>query len=389
VRLAATTKDCGTIDLPGNRQKGHAVKSEHFEFKFAPGLVPHAPGELRGRARGSGRMIVLDRASQAIRHEAFSSIDDYLCRGDLLVLNDSYVLPNAIMFNHGERTVSVILCGHEPGGFSIVGFRPTDVPAPGLRLTAAEDSQLHCRVIAPLPRGLWKVAFEPAERLVPTLEQHGRQYGGSHEQPTGVAKIGERTQLSYRQSTPAAYRSVYAKTPGSLQIPSAGLHFSEALLARLVAKGVELAYVTLHVGATELLSVRHISEYEVEHHQMRSEFFAVGELAARQVSQALAEKRRIVAVGTTVLRTLETLGLDLAPGMTVRPRTGWTDLYIYPGFAFKVADALLTNLHRPRSTHLVLTSAFGGHELVMRSYAEALENGAYEFDMFGDSMLIV
>ncbi|PTB17481.1 S-adenosylmethionine tRNA ribosyltransferase [Trinickia symbiotica] len=364
------------------------MKAKDFDFKLEPGLIPHAPNELRGRHRDSGRMIVLDRTSNAIAHVNFSSICDYLRAGDLLVLNDSYVVPNMLLFRHGEGTAWVIICGHEPGRTSIAAFRPVDIPVPGLSLIAAEDDQLRCRVLSPLPRGLWSVAFEPADRLALTLEQHGQRYGGSTD-PAGPAAQRANTASSSWRSSPEAYRSVYAKSPGSLQIPSAGLHFSEALLDRLTGKGVEIAHITLHVGATELLSVRRIAEQEVEDHKVRPEFFTVEPVAAAQLDRALTEKRRIVAVGTTVLRTLETLGLSMARDAAVRPQTGWTDLYVYPGFEFKIVDALLTNLHRPRSTHLVLTAAFAGYDLVMKSYAEMIVAGGYEFDMFGDSMLIV
>jgi S-adenosylmethionine:tRNA ribosyltransferase-isomerase len=147
------------------------------------------------------------------------------------------------------------------------------------------------------------------------------------------------------------------------------------LLTRIVDKGVELAYVTLHVGATEVLAVRHISAEEVENHKVRSEFFEVGAEASTQINRALTEKRRIIAVGTTVMRTLESLAVHNELKAPIRPQTAWTDLYIYPGFQFKVVDVLLTNLHRPRSSHIVLTAAFAGKDFVMRSYARDLGEG--------------
>jgi S-adenosylmethionine:tRNA ribosyltransferase-isomerase len=214
--------------------------------------------------------------------------------------------------------------------------------------------------------------------LVPTLDQYGQ-------------RLDETIHLNatYWKTTPQAYRSVYAKAPGSLDIPSAGLHFSNELLTQVAAKGVEIAHITLHVGATEILSVRHISEEEIENHKVKSEYFEVGDQAAAQINLAQAEGRRIIAVGTTVMRTLESLMADKEPKTAIQAHAGWTDLYIYPGFNFKVVDILLTNLHRPRSSHIVLTAAFAGKDFVMHSYAEIAEKGGYEFDMFGDSMLIV
>ena len=150
-----------------------------------------------------------------------------------------------------------------------------------------------------------------------------------------------------------------------------------------------MAYITLHVGVTEVLAVRHISAEEIENHKVNSEYFEVGDTAATQINRARAEGRRIIAIGTTVMRTLESLTVNKETQTTVEAQAGWTDLYIYPGFSFKVVDVLLTNLHRPRSSHIVLTAAFAGKDFVMRSYDEITEKGGYEFDMFGDSMLIV
>ncbi|MEX3958207.1 S-adenosylmethionine:tRNA ribosyltransferase-isomerase [Trinickia sp. EG282A] len=364
------------------------MKTEDFDFTLEPALVPEFPAELRGRQRDCGRMIVLDRARGTIAHEVFSSICDHLRDGDLLVLNDSYVLPNMLLFQHANRAAWVIICGHEPEGTAIVAIRPIDMPESGLVLVSADDDRLRCTLTAPLPRGLWRATFDPMDRLTQTLEQYGQRFYRSALPAERGSAAASPVSSSWR-STPAAYRSVYAKTPGSLQIPSAGLHFSEALLGRLASKGVEIAYITLHVGATELLSVRAIGEPGIEQHQVRPEFFSVGPVAAAQINRAMDEGRRVVAVGTTVLRTLETLAVGKTSKAAIEPQTGWTDLYIYPGFRFNVADALLTNLHRPRSTHLVLTAAFAGKDLVMKSYAEMLQMRIYEFDMFGDSMLIV
>lgn len=260
---------------------------------------------------------------------------------------------------------------------SIVEVRSVQVKA-GLTLTSTEDDKLTCILLAPQPDRLWRAKFASAERLIAALDQYGR-------------RCDETVPLNptYWRTEPEAYRSVYAKKPGSLEIPSAGLHFSTELLTQIADKGVEIAYITLHVGATEILAVRHISEEEIENHKVRSEYFEVGAEAAAQINRALAEKRRVIAVGTTVMRTLESLEVHNSPKTAVQAQAGWTDLYIYPGFSFKVVDGLLTNLHRPRSSHIVLTAAFAGKDLVMSSYAEILEKGGYEFDMFGDSMLIL
>ncbi|MEV6819027.1 S-adenosylmethionine:tRNA ribosyltransferase-isomerase [Nocardiopsis dassonvillei] len=354
------------------------MRTEDFDFDTEKRVMPSDPVELRGKSRDNSRMVVLDRSADTVEHTVFSSIEDHLRPGDLLVLNDSYMLSNTLAFRNGDRTLDLNVYGHEPDGATIVHIADGGRLSPGTTLTCVEDGQLTCSLVETQPDGLWKARFEPAERLIEALDHHGRRVDENiHIDP-----------VSWRKE-PEAYRSVYASKAGSLEIPSAGLHFSKDLLDRVVAKGVELAYVTLHVGATEVLAVRHISAENVEDHEVRPEYFEVGPETAAQLNRARAEGRRVVAVGTTVMRTLESLTVGKEPGAAIRPQTNWTDLYIYPGFEFRVIDVLLTNLHRPRSSHIVLTAAFGGKELVMRSYDEIVDDGGYEFDMFGDSMLIL
>ncbi len=363
------------------------MRTADFDFDISSSTEPSDPIELRGKRRDSGRMIVLNRSAATIEHATFSKIYDHLGAGDLLVLNDSYMLAHCLSFKCGHEPLqtTVRIHGQDPDGTMIVKILPAPHARLGITLTSADDGQLTCTLLAPYPADefgkakfepaeLWKAKFEPAERLVQALDRYGW-----------------RSEKTYRLmlTRPEAYRSIYAKAPGSFEIPSAGLHFSTALLNRIAAKGVEIAYLTLHVGPTELYSVRHIEEAEVENHKVSQEFFEVSAAAAAQINRAMAERRRIIAVGTTVMRTLETLAVDNEPAAPVRGQSGWTGLYIYPGFQFKIVNALLTNLHQPRSSHIVLTAAFAGKDLVMRSYAEIIAMGGYEFDQFGDSMLIV
>ena len=355
------------------------MKTEEFDFSVDSRVMPHDPVELRGKSRDSGRMVVLDRSTSKIDHTVFTNICDYFRSGDLLVLNDSYMLSNTLRFVSGDDSTQVTVYGHESDGTTIVEIKSEELPVqPGLTLRSMDNERLTCSLIELQPDRLWKSKFEPAELLMPTLDQYGD-------------RLDETIHLNPEKwkSKPQAYRSVYAKAPGSLEIPSAGLHFSQDLLSQAAAKGVDMAYITLHVGATEVYAIRHISAEEIENHKVKSEYFEVGDKAARQINQARAEGRRIIAVGTTVMRTLESLAVNKADKATVEAQVGWTDLYIFPGFKFNVVNVLLTNLHRPRSSHIVLTAAFAGKELVMRSYDEITEKGGYEFDMFGDSMLIV
>jgi S-adenosylmethionine:tRNA ribosyltransferase-isomerase len=355
------------------------MRTQEFDFKWDPQAMPRDPVQLRGKSRESGKMLVLDRSTGSTKHTVFSHICDFFRKGDLLVLNDSYMLSNTLRFQAHDTTVQVTVYGHEPDNTAIVSIEPTQPwITPGVTLTSSDEAKLQCNLLEVQPDGLWKARYEPIELLMPTLELYGFRYD-------------ETVPLnpSYWKDSRKNYRSVYAKTPGSLEIPSAGLHFSNAILEQCAAKGVETAYITLHVGATETLAVRHISAEEIEHHKVRSEYFEVNETVAEQMSRARAEGRRIIAVGTTVMRTLETLAAGKEKKDPLKPKKDWTDLYIYPGFDFRAVDVLLTNLHRPRSSHIVLTAAFAGKDFVMRCYDEIAERGDYEFDMFGDSMLIV
>lgn len=354
------------------------MKTREFDFNVDSRVVPSDPIELRGKSRDSGRMIVLERSTEKITHTVFSNICQYFRPGDLLVLNDSYVLANTLRFQHGDQSTQVGLAGQEPDGTTIVDLFGWSLAAPGLILKSTNNEQLTCTLLEALPDQHWKAKFEPFDLVTPTLDQFGKHVDD-------VINLN----AAHWKSAPHAYRSVYAKTPGSLDIPSAGLHFSTELLGEIESKGVEIANITLHVGATEILSVRHISEEEVENHKVRSEYFEVGDRAASQINRAVSEGRRVIAIGTTVMRTLETLAAKRSPKTPIQAQSGWTDLYIYPGFKFKLVDVLLTNLHQPRSSHIVLTAAFAGKDFVMRSYAELTVHGGYEFDMFGDSMLIV
>ncbi|EFR00820.1 S-adenosylmethionine:tRNA ribosyltransferase-isomerase [Nannizzia gypsea CBS 118893] len=354
------------------------MKTVDFDFDVTARVMPDDPVELRGKSREDGKMIVLDRSVDAIIHSGFASICEYFRPGDLLVLNDSYVLANVLWFKHGDETTHVGLCGHEPDNTTVVDMFGWPAAAKGLKLTSKNNDKLTCTLLEQLPDQLWRAKFEPFDLVIPTLVEFGQR----------IDDITDPSVTLWR-STPLAYRSVYANKPGSFNVPSAGLHFSDRLMAEVVAKGVEVAYLTLHVGATETFAVRHISEEEIENHTVRSEYFEVEEKTAAQINRAITENRRIIAVGTTVMRTLESLAVKQEPKTPIKAQSGWTDLYIFPGFTFRLVDVLLTNLHQPRSSHIVLTAAFAGKDLVMRSYAEILERGGYEFDMFGDSMLIV
>ncbi|KAF3920475.1 hypothetical protein ABW20_dc0106410 [Dactylellina cionopaga] len=355
------------------------MKTTEFDYTIdSSSVLPHDPPELRGKARDGGKMIVLDRAAETIDHTVFTKICDYFRAGDLVVLNDSCILSNTLSFEHGDQVVQVTMYGHEPGDTTIVNIKTGDTLQQGLCLKLKDNDQFTCELVEQQPDGLWKANFKPFDQLMSTLDKYGERIHESiHINP------------ALWKNKPQAYRSVYSTVPGSLGIPSAGLHFSSEILNQAIAKGVEIAHITLHVGATETYAVRHITVEEIEDHKVMSEYFEVSDETAAQINKARAEGRRVIAIGSTVMRTLESLALKKEPKAPIEGTAGWTDLYIYPGFKFNVVDVLLTNLHKPRSSHIVLTASFAGKDLVMQSYNDMTEMGGYEFDMFGDSMLVV
>ncbi|HYY93128.1 MAG TPA: S-adenosylmethionine:tRNA ribosyltransferase-isomerase, partial [Pyrinomonadaceae bacterium] len=220
---------------------------------------------------------------------------------------------------------------------------------------------------------LWLVRFEHEGDFYELLERHGER------------NLPLYKPLRERMET---YRNVYAREPGSLEIPSAGLHFTEEMLERLMRSGVLIVPITLHIGLTELQQYRHIAEEEVEDHRVGAEWYRVKASAARVINGARRRGGRVVAVGTSVVRTLETVAERTRAGARVRAGEGWTELYIYPGHRYKAVDAMLTNLHEPRSSHLLLVAAFAGKEFTLGAYRE-LVRAKYRFDLFGDSMLIL
>jgi S-adenosylmethionine:tRNA ribosyltransferase-isomerase len=217
---------------------------------------------------------------------------------------------------------------------------------------------------------MWLARVDHTRRLSDLLERYGTRTDPM------LKALG-----NHRQS----YQNVYARKPGSLEVPSAGLHFTPELLAGLKSRGVLVAPITLHTGLTEMSLYRRISAKEVEDHRVAEEWYEVSGAAARAINGARRRGGRVVAVGTTVVRSLETATDSTTPTAKVKAGSGWTDLYVRPGYAFRMVDMMLTNLHQPRSSHLV--AAFAGVDFTARAYRQ-LVGASHRFDLFGDSMLL-
>ncbi len=340
------------------------MKTSDFSYELPQELIAQTPLERRD----GSRLMTLDKRTGAVGHAHFYDLPRYLRPGDCLVLNDSRVLPARLV---GRR---------EPGGGACEVLLLTDrgentwecLVRPGRKLRQGArvvfgNGELLAEIAQVLPDGNRLVRFTYQGIFLEVLERLGRM----PLPPYIKAELRDRER----------YQTVYSREVGSAAAPTAGLHFTKDLLAQVEAMGVKVRYVTLHVG---LGTFRPVSEAEVEDHPMHAEFCTVPQVTADAVNAAKAAGGRIVCVGTTSCRTLESwAGED---GF-LRAGSGWTDIYIYPGYRFKVLDALITNFHLPESTLIMLVSALAGRENVLAAYREAVAE-RYRFFSFGDAMLI-
>lgn len=348
------------------------MKTAEFQFHLPPRLIPETPCELRGERRERARLAVLDRSAGRVIHSRFDRLGQHLRPGDVLVVNDSLVVHDQLKGESSRGAVTLVLFGHHADGWHAL-VRPSTTARRGLVVRVGGGDELRARLVKPTINDMWLVRFEHEGRF--------------HEL---LARYGERNVPALRRlrSRLETYHNVYARVPGSLEIPSAGLHFTGPLLRRLERGGVSVVPITLHIGLSELYVYRHIRATRVEDHRVPAEWYRVRREAARAINRARREGRRVVAVGTTAVRTLETAAREGRGGARVEAGEGWTKLYIRPGHRYRVVDAMLTNLHQPRSSHLMLVAAFAGKDLTLEAYREVV-NAGYRFDLFGDSMLIV
>lgn len=354
------------------------LRTSEFDYNLPPELIAQTPVE----PRDASRLLVLHRGSGHIEHRFFRDVIMYLRPGDLLVANESRVIP-ARLFGHKVPTggrVEILLISKRADGTWEVLLKPGRRVKPGARVAlhaaAASGSEtIPCEpvvaeVVDTTPAGGRVVAFSaPIEALLEQL---------------GVIPLPPYIHTALRD--PERYQTIYARVKGSVAAPTAGLHFTPELVQRLQQQGVEFAFVTLHISMD---TFRPVQEEDVAAHRMYSEYCELPSSTAEAINRARAEGRRVIAVGTTSVRVLETAGARLtSDAAALRPFTGSTDLFIYPGFRFRVVDALITNFHLPRSTLLMLVAAFAGKELVDRAYRAAIDQ-RYRFYSFGDAMLIL
>ncbi len=340
------------------------MKTSEFYYDLPQELIAQHPLE----DRTSSRLLVLDREEEKIEHKNFVDIIDHLNPGDGIVLNDSRVLPARLFGNRPgkEEKLEVLLLKRTEKNIWECLVRP------GKKMKAGGKIEFGGGIL----KGTVLRIGEDGTRFIEfffegIFEEILDQLGEMPLPPYITEKLedGER------------YQTVYSKNPGSAAAPTAGLHFDKKLLEKISNKGIEIIYLTLHVG---LGTFRPVKVEDINDHVMHSEYYQISHEAAEAINRVKTSGGKIVSVGTTSTRTLETIADEKG---RVSEGSGWTDIFIYPGYTFKLVDGLITNFHLPESTLMMLVSAFAGKELIMSAYEEAIDN-RYRFFSFGDSMFI-
>lgn len=341
------------------------MKTADFYYDLPEELIAQDP--LADRS--SSRLMVVDRETGAREDHVFHEIIDYLEPGDCLVINNTKVIP-ARLFGVREGTgasIEVLLLKRHSEQVWETLVRPGKKCKPGTRISFG-DGLLMGEVIDVVEEGNRLIRFDFDGIFEEILDQLGQMPLPPY--------------ITHRLEDKNRYQTVYAKHDGSAAAPTAGLHFTPQLLEQIRAKGIEIAEVTLHVG---LGTFRPVKVDDVTQHTMHSEFWMVDEETAQTINRAKENGKRVICVGTTSCRTLETAADDTG---VVHAGSGWTKIFIYPGYRFKIMDCLITNFHLPESTLLMLVSAFAGKENIMASYEDAVQK-RYRFFSFGDAMFLV
>ncbi|MCM1427673.1 MAG: tRNA preQ1(34) S-adenosylmethionine ribosyltransferase-isomerase QueA [Eubacterium sp.] len=340
------------------------LRKSDFYYELPPELIAQDPLE----ERSASRLLMLDKETGKIEHHIFHEITNYLMPGDCLVLNDTKVIPARLM---GVRTdtgaaVEVLLLKRREHDIWETLVKPGKKARPGMSLSFG-DGLLQAQVLEIVEEGNRLIQFT---------------YEGIFEE--ALDKLGEMPlppYITHKLQDKNRYQTVYAKYEGSAAAPTAGLHFTKKLLDEIEKKGVEIAYVTLHVG---LGTFRPVKAENIAEHHMHSEYYQVTKEAADKINKAKENGRRVICVGTTSCRTIESAADENG---RLKECCGNTQIFIYPSYRFKVLDALITNFHLPESTLVMLVSALAGRERVLRAYEEAVKE-KYRFFSFGDAMFI-
>ena len=340
------------------------MKTSDFNFELPQELIAQDPLE----DRSSSRLLIVDKKTGEWKHEIFRNIIDYLKPGDCLVLNNTKVLPARLMGTKEDTgaSVEILLLKRREGDVWETLVKPGKKLRPGARVVFG-DGRLKAEVMDVVEEGNRLVKF---------------YYDGIWEEV--LDSLGEMPlppYITHKLKDKNRYQTVYAKHSGSAAAPTAGLHFTPELLEEIKAEGVEIAHVTLHVG---LGTFRPVKADDILDHHMHSEFYRIEASEAEKINRAKESGHRVICVGTTSCRTVESAADENGK---LKECSGWTEIFIYPGYKFKVLDCLITNFHLPESTLIMLVSALAGREHVLAAYEEAVKE-RYRFFSFGDAMFI-
>jgi len=346
-------------------------KISHYDYTVPKHLIAQYPTAKRDESR----LLVLHRRSSKIEHRKFYDIIEYLNCGDVLVLNDTKVAPARII---GSRTT-----GGRAEGLIIKEIKENTwevLLRSNHRLKEKEclyfgNNTIKGMLICQNNTGSWTVRFEDGKKFIEMLKNYGRM-----PLPPYIKRNPEDKSPGIYDKD--RYQTIYAKKMGAIAAPTAGLHFTKNILQKITDKGIKVAYITLHVG---LGTFKTIKEEDFRQHAIHKEFYNIPEEAIETINKAKSLGKRIIATGTTTCRVLETLAKNHT---TTKESSGWTNLFIYPPYKFKLTDSLITNFHLQRSTLILLVSAFAGGENIATSYEEAISLG-YRFYSYGDCMLIL
>lgn len=343
------------------------MKTDEIRYELPPELFGREPRELHGGERSASRLLVMKRRTQEIEHTWFPEIGRFLDPGDLIVLNDSKTIKAQLFgWADGKSRVDVRLCVEKDSNVWHCWIQPDRSIKQGSSLDFSNGKLTGTVIKKRDDLNLWSVKFHVKSR------QHLLKMLDEIAVPVVPPYAKQRLPLDF-------YQNVYAKIEGSAEMPTAGRHFTEEIMKNLEEQGIRFVYVTLHTG----LSSIPIMEETFEEHSMYEEKYYISKETAEMINLTKEEGHRVVACGTTSVRTLETASDDKG---RVTAEEGWTDLYIYPGYKWKLIDALITNFHGPKTTRIALAASFTGNELLMEGYRQAIERG-YKFYEYGESTL--
>ena len=341
------------------------MKRQDFYYELPEELIAQDP--LKDRS--SSRLLVLDKESGAVSHHVFKEITDYLHEGDCLVINDTKVIPARLIGSKvgTEGKIEILLLKRKENNVWETLVKPGKKAKIGTKISFGEGLLIG-EVVDIVDEGNRLIQFTYEGIFEEILDRLGQMPLPPY--------------ITHQLEDKNRYQPVYATHTGSAAAPTAGLHFTPELLDEIEQKGIEIARVTLHVG---LGTFRPVKVEEITEHHMHSEFFQIDEEAARKINHAKDSGKRVICVGTTSCRTIESAADETG---RLKACSGWTEIFIYPGYQFKILDCLITNFHLPESTLIMLVSALAGREHVLAAYEEAVKE-RYRFFSFGDAMLIV